>query len=143
MYQPSECLCSTICSTFCRAKAPLRTIDFCRKHGIVVEAYSPLGGGSASNAARNSGGEVDGTRWLLQHPIVKGISKETGKTEAQVLLRWALQQDFMVIPRSSKPFRVKENFEVFDFQLSEKQMASLTDIGKEGQKFCWDPKGVS
>lgn len=61
----------------------------------------------------------------------------------------------MVIPRSSKPSRVRENFEVFDFQLSEKQMASLTaswsaleslsteDIGKEGQKFCWDPKGVS
>eukprot|EP00435_Cladocopium_sp_Y103_P042260 s2492_g11.t1 len=113
---------------------PQETIDFCRKHGIVVEAYSPLGGGSASNAARASDGELDGTRLLLTHPSVQKVSEETGKTTAQ---------DFIVIPRSSKPARIQENFDIFDFELSEEHMRNISEVGEAGQKFCWDPKGVS
>ena len=90
------------------------------------KAYSPLGGGSASNAARASDGELDGTRLLLSHPSVQKVSEETGKTTAQVLLRWALQQDFMVIPRSSKPARIQENVQIFDFELSEEQVKMIS-----------------
>lgn len=121
---------------------PKETIQFCQSHGIVIEAYSPLGGGSASNAAKASDGKLDGTRLLLTHPAVLQVAEETGKTAAQVLLRWALQQDFMIIPRSSKAARIRENLEIFDFHLDDQQMLKISELG-EGQKFCWDPKGVS
>ncbi|CAJ1378313.1 unnamed protein product, partial [Effrenium voratum] len=121
---------------------PSETIQFCRDQGIVVEAYSPLGGGSASNQAKATGGELDGTRLLLTHPVVLSAAAKAQKSAAQVLLRWALQQDFLVIPRSSQPQRIRENLQVFDFRLSEEEMKAISEIGRD-QKFCWDPKTVS
>ncbi|CAK0818766.1 unnamed protein product, partial [Prorocentrum cordatum] len=88
---------------------PADTLAFCAAHGIVVEAYSPLGAGPASNAARASGGLLNGTRMLLGHEAVGAVAAEVRRTPAQVLLRWGLQMGCVVLPRSSDPGRIAEN----------------------------------
>ncbi|CAE7258919.1 unnamed protein product, partial [Symbiodinium pilosum] len=123
---------------------PRETIDFCRTHKILIEAYAPLGGGPASNVGKASGGEVDGTKLLLTDPSVQKIAKDVGRTAAQVVLRWGLQQDFLVIPRSSNAARIRENSEIFDFTLSDDQMRRIADLAsREGQKFCWNPSSIA
>eukprot|EP00931_Biecheleriopsis_adriatica_P056578 TRINITY_DN33529_c0_g1_i1.p1 TRINITY_DN33529_c0_g1~~TRINITY_DN33529_c0_g1_i1.p1 ORF type:complete len:927 (+),score=197.65 TRINITY_DN33529_c0_g1_i1:118-2898(+) len=124
---------------------PLETVNFCKENGILVQAYSPLGGGPASNAAKATGGEVDGTRLLLQHDVVKAIAAETGRTAAQVVLRWSLQQGFAVIPRSCNVERICENSALFDFALSASQMERIETLRDDvaAQKFCWNPSTVS
>ncbi|MGW0158114.1 aldo/keto reductase [Mycobacterium sp. NPDC003323] len=91
------------------------------EHSIVTEAYSPLGVGK-----------------LLENPTVTGIAAEYGKTPAQVLIRWNLQLDNVVIPRSSKPERIAENFDVFDFELGAEHLAALTALD-DGTRFRPDP----
>ena len=73
-----------------------------------MEGYSPLGKGL-----------------VLQDPIVKEIASSLQVTPAQVLVRWSLQQGVVTIPKSVKKERVEENWKVWDFQLSEKQMKAL------------------
>lgn len=96
-------------------------VSFCRGHGIAVEAYSPL------------------TKGLkLSDPRILAIAGPHQKTAAQVMIRWALQRDFIVIPKSSKPARIQENAAVFDFELSEADMAAL-DALNENLHTAWDP----
>jgi len=64
---------------------------------------------------------------LLEEPALKAIGEKHGKTPAQVLIRWQLQRGVAVIPKSVTPARIKKNFAVFDFNLSEEEMS---DIGK-------------
>jgi 2,5-diketo-D-gluconate reductase B len=85
-----------------------KVIAACRKHGISITAYCPL--------AR---GKVPGDATL------GGIGKQHGKTAAQAALRWLVQQGIAVIPRSSKPERLAENMAVFDFALSDAEMAEI------------------
>jgi 2,5-diketo-D-gluconate reductase A len=89
--------------------------DFDREHGIVTEAWSPLGQGSS-----------------LEHPTVREIAEAHGRTPAQVVLRWHIQLGNMVIPKLVTPARIEENFTIFDFQLSDEEMAALEalDSGK-------------
>lgn len=97
-------------------------LEYCRKHNICLEAYQSLGG--------DNGGPL-----LLNHNTVKSIAAETNKTPAQVLLRWGIQHGVPVIPKSTQEERIKENFQVFDFQLSDQQMAQLNGISSmEGSK---------
>ncbi|KAJ8255073.1 hypothetical protein GJAV_G00200630 [Gymnothorax javanicus] len=98
---------------------------FCREAGICFQAYSSLGTGA-----------------LLSDPVVLGVAARCGRTPAQVLLRWAVQQGMPVLPKSSQPERIKENGQVFDFQLSEEDMGKLSDLDC-GEKFCWDPSTVA
>uniref|UniRef100_A0A7S4V201 NADP-dependent oxidoreductase domain-containing protein n=2 Tax=Alexandrium monilatum TaxID=311494 RepID=A0A7S4V201_9DINO len=123
---------------------PRDTVDFCERQGIAVQAYSPLGGGPGSNAARAAGGTADGTRLLLGHPAVRAAALELGRTPAQVVLRWGLQRGFAVVPRSSNRERIAENASVFDFSLPPTDMAALDALRAEScaQKFCWDPSTV-
>lgn len=74
----------------------------------------------------------------LSHPTLVRISRETGRTPAQVLIRWALEHGFVVLPRSSDPERVRENVRVFDFSLGPEQVADLDDLD-EGLVTGWDP----
>jgi len=97
------------------------TLRLCADEGIVVEAYSPL---------------TKGRR--LDDSTVVSIAAETGRTPAQVLIRWSLQHRFVVIPRSSNPSRIAENAAVFDFALDESQMTRL-DALDEGLTTGWDP----
>ncbi|KAF4715546.1 hypothetical protein FOZ63_003197, partial [Perkinsus olseni] len=68
---------------------------------------------------------------ILTVPAVVEIGKRHGKTPAQVAIRWAMQRGTIVIPKSIKPHRVVENFNVFDFELSPQQMEQIDEIGRD------------
>lgn len=105
-------------------------IDACHESGVIFEAYGSLGLQS-------------GVKDMLVNPIVLQVSKETGRTAAQVLLRWALEQGIPVIPKSQAPHRIEENFQVLDFNLTLTQMELLDGInGGKNKKIAWDPTSV-
>jgi 2,5-diketo-D-gluconate reductase A len=89
--------------------------------GIVTEAYSPLGVGK-----------------LLGNPTLASIAEAHGKSPAQVAVRWSLQLGNIVIPRSSNPARITENIDVFDFELTGDEMASINGLD-DGTRFGEDP----
>jgi len=97
------------------------TVALCRKHGIVVEAYSPL-----TRAQR------------LDDPVVRAVANEVGRTPAQVLLRWGVQHGFVVLPKSTRPARIEENGRIFDFVLDASAMQRLDGL-EEGLTTGWDP----
>lgn len=92
--------------------------DFCVKHDIFVEAWSPL----------DQGGEV------LQDEDVKAIADAHGKTNAQVVLRWHLQNNTIVIPKSVTPSRIEENFNVFDFELSAEEVKVIDSLDRGARR---------
>ncbi|MEW5809048.1 MAG: aldo/keto reductase [Actinomycetota bacterium] len=104
-------------------QAELRAVN--AEHGIATEAYGPLGVGR-----------------LLTHPAVVAIAEDHGRTPAQVLIRWSIQLGNIVIPRSSSPERIEANFDVFGFELSDEQMASLNGLN-DGTRFRPDPDTYS
>jgi diketogulonate reductase-like aldo/keto reductase len=83
-------------------------LDTCRRRNVAVEAYSPLGTGRH-----------------LSDKTVNRIAQRTGRTRAQVLLRWCLQHDLPVIPKSTHRERIAENAQIFDFALSDEDLAEL------------------
>ena len=99
-------------------------LEYCRGHGIQLEAYSPLTRG----------------RQLKDVKLVN-VARRVGRTPAQVLIRWALQHDLVVIPKSVRHARIVENAAVFDFSLSAEDMAVL-DALDESHRFAWDPSAV-
>jgi diketogulonate reductase-like aldo/keto reductase len=99
---------------------------FGAEHGILTQAWSPIGG-----ITFYRDGEHTST---LQDPVIGEIAKAHGKSPAQVMLRWHLQQGRQAIPKSTKPARIAENFDVFDFELTGEQLAAIDglDTGKRG-----------
>ncbi|MES9740310.1 aldo/keto reductase [Peribacillus frigoritolerans] len=95
--------------------------DYCAKHEIKVESWSPLGRGN-----------------LLEEPTINHIAKKHGKSPAQVLVRWHLQHDLVVIPKSITPARIKENAQVFDFSLSLNEMNQIDALNKN-ERFGSNP----
>ena len=87
-----------------------------REHGILTQAWSPMGG----ITSYYGGGKVS-----FDDPVLKSIAGAHGKSTAQVMLRWHLQQGRSVIPKSIKPARIAENFDVFDFELDAAQLAAI------------------
>ncbi|MBD1383281.1 aldo/keto reductase [Metabacillus arenae] len=92
--------------------------EFCAKHEIFVEAWSPL----------DQGGEV------LQDEVIKKIAVSHGKTPAQVVLRWHLQNNTIVIPKSVTPARIEENFQVFDFELTADELQEINQLNRNRRK---------
>ncbi|MGO4889898.1 aldo/keto reductase [Anaerobacillus sp. MEB173] len=92
--------------------------EFCSKHNIFVEAWSPL----------EQGGEV------LKDKVITDIAKAHDKTPAQVVLRWHLQNKSIVIPKSVTPARIEENFQLFDFDLTAEQMAEINKLNIDRRK---------
>lgn len=90
---------------------PLRA--YCKEEGIQVEAWSPLAQGK-----------------LLDHPELKAIGEKYGKSSAQVIIRWDLQNGIVTIPKSSNPERIKQNGNVFDFELTNDEMAKIDALNK-------------
>jgi 2,5-diketo-D-gluconate reductase A len=84
-----------------------------QKHGIATESYSPIAQGK-----------------VLDDRVVAGIADATGKSPAQVVLRWHIDRGDIVFPKSVTAARVKENFEIFDFELSPDDVAALTELDK-------------
>ncbi|TKW38301.1 hypothetical protein SEVIR_1G105800v4 [Setaria viridis] len=98
-------------------------VKFCQKHGICVTAHTPLGG-STANA------ELFGSLPGLDDPVIKELAEKYGKTPAQLVLRWGLQKNTVVIPKTSKVERLQENLEVFDFDISDEDMEEMKAIDK-------------
>jgi 2,5-diketo-D-gluconate reductase A len=90
--------------------------------GIATEAWSPLGRGR-----------------LLDHPTITGIADANGKTPAQAIIRWHLQIGNIVIPKSMNPERIASNFDVFDFELSEDEVTSISSL-ENGTRLGPDPR---
>lgn len=101
------------------SQEPLRT--FCREHHIAVTAWSPLGRGG-----------------VLQDETIIKIAEKYGKSAAQVVLRWHLQHNIMVIPKSVTPSRIEENANIFDFVLSSEDMTVIDSLNRN-QRFGKDP----
>ena len=89
--------------------------DFNRAHGILTQAWSPIGG-----LRTYSNGDTP-----LTNPTIVAIGEANGKLPAQVMLRWHIQEGRQVIPKSVKPARIAENFDVFDFELSGDELAAI------------------
>ena len=90
-------------------------LDFCKQHGIVVEAYSPL-----AQSKR------------MDDPVITKVAERVQRTPAQVLLRWGIQHGAVPIPKSSHRNWIQENIKVFDFELSDADMASLNSLSDAG-----------
>ena len=95
------------------------------ENGILTQAWSPIGG-----ITSYGGGEKS----AFDDPTLLEIARQHGKSAAQVMLRWHLQEGRSAIPKSTKPARIAENFDVFDFELSSKQIAAIDtlDTGVRG-----------
>ncbi len=93
-----------------------------KPYGIQVECWFPLGGAMSNGA-------------LLKDPTIMKIAEAHGKTPAQVILRWHIQEGFSVIPGATNPDYIKENIQIFDFALSEEDMAAMRSLNKEKRFF--------
>jgi 2,5-diketo-D-gluconate reductase A len=88
--------------------------DFDREHGIATEAWSPIAQGK-----------------VLQDPVLVRIAERVGRSTAQVTLRWHVQRGDIVFPKSVTPDRIRENFEIFDFELTDADMGDITALNKD------------
>ena len=101
----------------------LDVVPFIQEKGIVVEGWYPLGG-------RGYNAE------LLSDPTLAKIAKAHGKSLVQVILRWNLQRNIVVIPGSSNPAHIKENTEIFDFELTPEEMETIRSLNRN-EKHDW------
>ena len=100
-------------------------LEYCQRHQIQLEAYSPLTRGER-----------------LNHPTVLDVAKRHGRAPAQVLIRWSLQHSVVAIPKSVRKERILENSRVFDFVLTADDMKVLDSLN-EDFRTCWDPTGLA
>ncbi|MEF3310196.1 aldo/keto reductase [Paenibacillus sp. GYB004] len=87
-------------------------LAYCQKNGIQMEAWSPLMQGKE----------------LISHELLVGLGQKYGKSPAQIILRWDLQNGVVTIPKSVTPSRIRENADIFDFQLSAEDMALIDGL---------------
>ena len=90
-------------------------LDFCMSKGIYTEASSPFGG-------------TGRTKDILEHPTIVALAEKLGKTPAQVVIRWNMQRGTIMIPKSVHKERIASNFDVFDFELNEENMAVMESV---------------
>lgn len=102
----------------------LELLEFCRKQRIQLEAYAPLTAGRR-----------------LDDPRITEIATKLGRTNAQILLRWAIQHGVVVIPKSTNPGRIAENAQVFDFELPPEDVSILDNL-YDGFRSSWNPTTV-
>ena len=86
-------------------------VKYCRENDIVVEAYSPFG-----------------TGLIFDNEVMRNLAKKYNKTIAQICLRWCLQNDFVSLPKSANPIRIKDNTDIFDFELSAEDMDLIASL---------------
>ena len=87
------------------------TVDWCREHGMVLEAYSPLGIGQ-----------------IFEVPEMQKLAAKYQRSIAQVCIRWSLQRGYLPLPKSVTPSRIQENLKVFDFELSDEDVRLIADL---------------
>jgi len=99
-------------------------LRYCQRKGIQVEAYSPLARGER-----------------LKHPRIISLGTKYSKTPAQLMIRWGIQHGLVVIPKSTREERIRENSQEFDFDISDDDMRSLDSLN-EDLRLNWDPTNV-
>lgn len=87
--------------------------EYCRERGIEVEAWSPIAQGG-----------------VLENPTITAIAERVSKSPAQVVLRWHIQRENIIFPKSTTPSRIRGNFEIFDFELGSEDMEAITSLDK-------------
>lgn len=90
-------------------------VDYCQSQNIALQAWSPLARGR-----------------FQDHPLLNEIAGRHGKTVSQIILRWTVQQGLLPLPKSSRPQRIKENIDIFDFELSRDEMSAVTNMQPQG-----------
>lgn len=95
----------------------LDLVEFCQENNIVVQAFSPFAHG-------------DYLQELLRNELLKNLSNKYGKTIGQIILRWFVQRGISVIPQSSNPLHLKENINVFDFELTDLEIVEINKLDK-------------
>jgi diketogulonate reductase-like aldo/keto reductase len=121
-------------------------LEFCVSQGIVVEAYSPLTQGERLNdrklvavATKYPSGLAKPSAKRTTIPFLSPARESGGtKSAAQILIRWAVQHNLVVIPKSANVDRIRENADVFDFEITAEDMKNL-DGFNENLRTCWDP----
>lgn len=103
-------------------------LRYCKEHQIVLQAYSSLGA-------------AGGVAAVLQEPAIVEIAGKHQKKPAQVVLRWALQLSIAIIPKSSNAQRIEENANIFDFTLTDDEVATISSLNKN-KHYCWDPTNI-
>ena len=98
---------------------------FLEREGMVIQAWYPLGHGDKA---------------LLEEPLFAELAKKYGKTNAQIILRWHIQAGNIVIPGSKNPAHIKDNFDLFDFSLTEEEMAKITALDKDTRYYTSTPE---
>ncbi len=103
--------------------------EWMEKYGVQHEAWAPFG---------------EGRGGMFEEPLLVEIGKKYGKTAAQVILRWDMQRNVVAIPKSTHIERMEQNFDIFDFELSEEDMAKIATLDKKQSSFFshYDPKMV-
>ncbi|XP_077195928.1 aldo-keto reductase family 1 member D1 isoform X2 [Paroedura picta] len=101
-----------------------KLLEFCRQHDIVLVGYSPLG------TSRDETWVNVSSPPLLEDPVLNAIGDKYNKTAAQVALRFSIQRGVVVIPKSFNPERIRQNFQIFDFSLTDKEMKEIAALNK-------------
>ena len=99
--------------------------SFLSKEGMVIQAWYPLGHGDKA---------------LLEEPLFTQLGKKYGKTNAQIILRWHIQDGNIVIPGSKNPAHIQDNFDLFDFSLTEEEMAKIAALDKNTRYYTSTPE---
>lgn len=107
-------------------------LSFCKTNSIYLQAYSSLG----SSQSKPPGWTV-----LFGSEVVKSIASKHNRPIPQVLLRWGLQHDCLLIPKTSKVENLKSNLEIFDFSLDDDDMSKLNGLNQD-KHFCWNPSDI-
>jgi len=107
---------------------------YCKELGIAITAYGSLGAAESAQDKLNVP--------LLSNPVIGKLADKYKKSAGQILLRWAVQQDVIVIPKSINPERIAENFDVFDFNLADEDLAAVSALDQKLRVFKQSWPGV-
>ncbi|CAH1390869.1 unnamed protein product [Nezara viridula] len=114
-------------------------VSFCKQNDITVCAYSSLGSPALLTVMKHRGFSTEGVRVLrpMEDPLIIEIAKRYNKQPSHILLRYLIEYGVVVIPKSTNPSRIKQNFEVFDFELTKEEFERISalDRGEEGRIF--------
>ena len=99
--------------------------DFLNQEDIVIQAWYPLGHGDKA---------------LLEEPVFSKLGEKYGKSSAQIILRWHIQSGNVVIPGSKNPEHIKDNFDLFDFTLTDEEMEEITSLNKDKRYYISTPE---
>ncbi len=97
-------------------------VEDCKKHDIKIEAWYPIGHGNKD---------------LIDNPVFSKLAQKYNKSNAQIILRWHIQEGYIIFPKSTNPKHIKENIEIFDFNLSDEEMEEIRKLDRKKVYLDW------